>query len=79
MWNMDYVTFNNGVKMPMQGLVSFKCGIPREEIFVTSKAWISEMGYEETLKAFEDTLARLGLEFLDLYLIHMPFGDCYGS
>lgn len=56
-----------------------KSGIAREEIFVTSKAWISEMGYEETLKAFEDTLARLGLEYLDLYLIHMPFGDCYGS
>ena len=56
-----------------------KSGIAREEIFVTSKAWISEMGYEETLKAFEESLARLGLEYLDLYLIHMPFGDCYGS
>lgn len=56
-----------------------KSGIAREEIFVTSKAWISEMGYEETLKAFDESLARLGLEYLDLYLIHMPFGDCYGS
>lgn len=47
-------------------------GIPREEIFVTSKLWNTVRGYEETKKAFEETLGRLGLEYLDLYLIHWP-------
>ena len=54
-----------------------KSGIPREELFITTKAWISEMGYEQTLQAFEASLTRLGLDYLDLYLIHMPFGDYY--
>ena len=54
-------------------------GIPREELFITTKAWISEMGYEQTLQAFEASLTRLGLDYLDLYLIHMPFGDYYGA
>ena len=53
--------------------------IPREELFITTKAWISEMGYERTLRAFDASLARLGLDYLDLYLIHMPFGDYYGT
>ena len=56
-----------------------KSGIPREELFITTKAWISEMGYERTLRAFDASLARLGLDYLDLYLIHMPFGDYYGA
>ncbi|HIV94683.1 MAG TPA: aldo/keto reductase [Candidatus Sellimonas avistercoris] len=55
------------------------CGIPREELFITTKAYIQEMGYENTMKAFEGSLKRLGLDYLDLYLIHMPFGDYYGS
>ena len=55
------------------------CGIPREELFITTKAYIQEMGYENTMKAFEDSLKRLGLDYLDLYLIHMPFRDYYGS
>lgn len=116
---MDYVTLNNGIKMPMQGFGVFqipdasvceqavtdaisigyrlidtasvyqneqavgtairKSDIPREELFITTKAWISEMGYERTLRAFENSLARLGLGYLDLYLIHMPFGDYYGA
>ena len=54
-------------------------GIPRDQLFVTTKAWISEMGYERTLSAFEQSLVRLGLEYIDLYLIHMPFGDYYGT
>ena len=54
-------------------------GIPREELFVTTKAWISEAGYDRTLRAFEASLARLELEYIDLYLIHMPFGDYYGA
>ena len=56
-----------------------KSGIPREELFITTKAWISEMGYEQTLQAFEASFTRLGLDYLDLYLIHMPFGDYYGA
>lgn len=55
------------------------CGIQREELFITTKAYIQEMGYDNTMKAFEDSLKRLGLDYLDLYLIHMPFGDYYGS
>ena len=55
------------------------CGIPREELFITTKAYIQEMGYENTMKAGEGSLKRLGLDYLDLYLIHMPFGDYYGS
>lgn len=47
-------------------------GIPREELFITSKLWIDDLGYESTLAAFETSLARLGLDYLDLYLIHWP-------
>lgn len=54
-------------------------GISREELFITTKAWISEMEYEQTLRSFDVSLARLGLDYLDLYLIHMPFGDYYGA
>lgn len=54
-------------------------GIPREDIFLTTKAWIPEMGYENTKKAFENSLSKLKTDYLDLYLIHMPFSDYYGS
>lgn len=56
-----------------------KSGLPREDFFVTSKAFISEMGYEQTKDAFQKTLDNLGFDYLDLYLIHMPFGDYYGA
>lgn len=53
-------------------------GIPREEIFVTTKLWIQrENGYENTKKALEDSLNRLGLDYVDLYLMHQPFGDVH--
>lgn len=53
-------------------------GIPREEIFVTTKLWIQrENGYENTKKALEDSLIRLGLDYVDLYLMHQPFGDVH--
>lgn len=53
-------------------------GIPREEIFVTTKLWIQrENGYENTKKALEDSLTRLGLGYVDLYLMHQPFGDVH--
>jgi methylglyoxal/glyoxal reductase len=52
-------------------------GVPREELFITSKVWNTEQGYETTLQAFDDSLNRLGLEYLDLYLIHWPGKDKY--
>lgn len=54
-------------------------GVAREELFVTTKLWIQDAGYERTRKAFERSLRRLQLEYLDLYLIHQPFGDVYGA
>lgn len=56
-----------------------KSGIPREELFITSKLWIQDAGYENAKKAFQKTLDNLGLEYLDLYLIHQPYNDYYGS
>ena len=116
---MEFVTLNNGVKMPLEGFGVFqiddlsiceqavsdalstgyrlldtarvykneeavgrairKSGIPRDEIFVTTKAYIEEMGEEKTRAAVESSLANLGLDYIDLYLIHQPFGDYYGA
>lgn len=56
-----------------------RSGIPREELFVTTKLWIQDTGYERARKAFERSLERLQLDHLDLYLIHQPFGDVYGA
>lgn len=54
-------------------------GLPRKEWFVTTKLWVQDAGYDGTLRAFDASLKRLGLDFLDLYLIHQPFGDYYGA
>lgn len=54
-------------------------GVSREDLFITTKAYIHQMGYEQTKAAFYESLKNLGLDYLDLYLIHMPFGDYYGS
>src|SRR5699024_2577305 len=56
-----------------------KSGINRKELFVTSKLWVDFAGYESTRKAFQTTIDKLGLEYLDLYLIHRPRGDVKGS
>jgi len=61
------------------GTALSKSGIPREELFVTTKLWIQDAGYESTKKAFEKSLSKLQLEYLDLYLIHQPYGDVYGA
>ena len=56
-----------------------RSGVAREELFITTKLWIQSNGYEGTKKAFEHSLKKLQLDYLDLYLIHQPFGDVYGS
>ncbi len=116
---MEFITLNNGVKMPMEGFGVFqvpdpaqceqsvleainsgyrlidtaaaymneeavgaaiaKCGVPREELFITTKLWIQDAGYEEAKKAFQVSLDKLGLDYLDLYLIHQPMGDYTGA
>jgi len=54
-------------------------GVPREDLFITTKLWIQSNGYEGAKKAFENSLQKLELDYLDLYLIHQPFGDVYGE
>ncbi|MCC6287979.1 MAG: aldo/keto reductase [Chitinophagaceae bacterium] len=54
-------------------------GIKRDELFITTKLWVSDAGYENAKKGFENSLKKLQLDYLDLYLIHQPFGDVYGS
>lgn len=56
-----------------------RSGIPRDDLFITTKLWIQSNGYEGTKKAFENSLKRLQLDYLDLYLMHQPFGDVYGE
>lgn len=56
-----------------------RSGIKREKLFVTSKVWVDDYGYENTKKAFETSLNKLGLDYLDLYLIHRPRGDVKGT
>ncbi|MBB5179351.1 diketogulonate reductase-like aldo/keto reductase [Planomicrobium koreense] len=111
---MEFVTLNNGLKMPQLGYgvwqvpdneaadavtEAIKVGyrsidtamiykneagvgqalkessVPREELFITTKVWNSDQGYDSTLRAFEDSLERLGLDYVDLYLIHWPTPD----
>ena len=115
---MDYVTLNNGVKMPQLGYgvqqtppeetercvltaikngyrsidtaqaygneegvgqAIVKCGLPREELFITTKIWISNAGYEKAKASIEESLKKLKTDYVDLLLIHQPFGDYYGT
>lgn len=116
---MEFVTLNNGVRMPLEGFGVFqvpdsavceqavldaiasgyrlidtaaaymneeavgkaiaKCGVPREELFITTKLWVQDAGYEGAKTAFQTSLDKLGLDHLDLYLIHQPMGDYYGA
>lgn len=110
---MEYVTLNNGVKMPMLGYGVYqvdpaeaercvldaisvgyrsidtaqayaneegvgnaiaKCGVPREELFITTKVWISNAGYEKAKASIEESLAKLQTSYIDLLLIHQPLG-----
>ncbi|SFB08778.1 Aldo/keto reductase [Cohnella sp. OV330] len=56
-----------------------RSGVPREELFITTKLWIQDAGYESAKLAFAKSLKKLQLDYLDLYLIHQPFGDYYGA
>lgn len=76
---IDTASFYNNEKEVGEAIRT--SGIPREEIFVTTKVWVSDVGYDETLRAFETSLKNLGLEYIDLYLTHWPveekFVDTY--
>lgn len=115
---MEYVTLNNGVKMPRLGYGVYqtppeetercvleaikngyrsidtaqaygneegvgnaikKCGLPREELFITTKIWISNAGYEKAKASIAESLKKLQTDYIDLLLIHQPFGDYYGT
>lgn len=115
---MEYVTLNNGAKMPKLGYGVYqtppedtercvleaiktgyrsidtaqaygneegvgnaiaKCGVPREELFITTKVWISNAGYEKAKASIEESLKKLKTDYVDLLLIHQPFGDYYGT
>jgi 2,5-diketo-D-gluconate reductase A len=56
-----------------------RSGVPREEIFVTSKLWIADASYERAARAYQTSLDKLGLDYLDLYLLHQPYGDIFGA
>ncbi len=115
---MEYVTLNNGVKMPKLGYGVYqvdpaeaercvldaisvgyrsidtaqayaneegvgnaivKCGVTREELFITTKVWISNAGYEKAKASIDESLRKLKTDYIDLLLIHQPFGDYYGT
>ena len=116
---MEFVTLNNGVKMPMEGFGLYqvpdlaqceqavldaistgyrsidtaaaymneeavgaaiaKCGVPREELFITTKLWVQDSSYDGAKKAIDRSLKNLRLEYLDLYLVHQPMGDYIGA
>ena len=115
---MEYVTLNNGVKMPMLGYGVYqiskedcercvldaiaagyrhidtaqsyfneeqvgnaiaKCGVPREELFITTKVWIDNYGYEKTYQSVLNSMKKLKVDYIDLVLLHQPFSDYYGA
>lgn len=116
---MEFVTLNNGVKMPLAGFGVFqipdseecvriildaidagyrlidtaqgygneeavgeavrRTSVPREELFITTKVWISNAGYEKAKASLEESLRKMGLDYIDLVLIHQPFSDYYGT
>ena len=115
---MQYITLNNGVKMPLVGFGVYQIkanecekavkeaidvgyrlidtaqayyneegvgsavvnsGVPRDKLFITTKVWISNAGDDKALKSIDESLRKLKTDYIDLLLIHQPFGDCYGT
>lgn len=116
---MEFITLNNGIKMPMEGFGVFqvpdpvqceqsvinaissgyrlidtaaaymneeavgaaiqKCGVPRSELFITTKLWVQDANFEAAKIAIDTSFKKLGLDYIDLYLIHQPMGDYYGA
>lgn len=56
-----------------------RCGVPREELFIATKLWITDTSYEGAKRGFSNSMERLGLDYIDLYLIHQPYNDYYGA
>ncbi|UOQ76571.1 aldo/keto reductase [Hymenobacter sp. 5516J-16] len=56
-----------------------RSGVPREDLFITTKLWVQDASYEGAKQAFKTSLPKLGLEYLDLYLIHQPYGNVHGA
>ena len=56
-----------------------KCGVPREELFITTKVWVSNAGYKKAKESLRESLQKLQTKYIDLVLIHQPFGDYYGT
>jgi 2,5-diketo-D-gluconate reductase A len=80
--NIGYRLIDTAVSYMNEGAVGNgikNSGIAREELFITSKLWVQDHGYENTKKSFQQSLERLQLDYLDLYLIHQPYGDIHGS
>ena len=68
--------------MPTEGGVGnaiAACGVPRDQLFITTKVWISNAGYEKAKKSIQESLQNLKTDYVDLLLIHQPFGDYYGT
>lgn len=116
---MEYVTLNNGIKMPQLGFGVFQIpdgkdteqavsdalevgyrsidtaaaygneeavgnaiknsGIPRDEVFITTKLWVSDVNYEGAKRGFEESCKKLGVDYIDLYMIHQPINDVFGA
>ena len=80
--SVGYRLFDTAASYGNEGAVGNainRSGVPREEIFITTKVWINHAGYDKTHRAFERSMKRLQIDTLDLYLIHQPIGDVFGA
>lgn len=61
------------------GRAIHRCGIPREELFISTKLWVTDASYDKAREAFDESMKKLGLDYVDLYIVHMPYGDYHGA